>query len=199
MKILLVGATGLLGSAVKKELENEHEIIQAARKNADVAVDITKPNSIRRMFEQIGKIDAVISATGDAHFGPLEEMTPEMNGVSIESKQKGQVNLLLLGLDYIKDNGSFTLTTGVIMDEPIYQGASSAMANGAVKAFAKSAAAEAPRGIRVNTVSATVFQESPAKLQAFFPGFEPVPLNKVALTFRKSVEGIQTGRSYEIY
>lgn len=199
MKVLLVGATGLLGSAVKKELENEHEIIQAARKNADVEVDITKSKSIRKMFEQIGEIDAVISTTGEAHFGPLEEMTPEMNDVSIESKLKGQVNLLLLGLDYIKDNGSFTLTTGVIMDDPIYQGASSAMANGAVKAFAKSAAAEAPRGIRINTISATVFQESPAKLQALFPGFDPVPLNKVALTFRKSVEGIQTGRSYEVY
>lgn len=85
------------------------------------------------------------------------------------------------------------------MDEPIYQGASSAMANGAVKAFAKSAAAEAPRGIRINTISPTVFQESPEDLQAFFPGFEPVPLNKVALTFRKSVEGVQTGQSYEIY
>src|SRR5699024_6753495 len=102
-------------------------------------------------------------------------------------------------MDYVNDDGSFTLTTGVIMDEPIYQGASSAMANGAVKAFAKSAAAEAPRGIRINTVSPTVFQESSDELRAFFPGFEPVSLDKVAPIFRKSVEGVHTGRSYEIY
>lgn len=199
MKILLIGATGLLGKAVMKELEEKHEIIRAARHNADVEVDITKPGSIKRMFEQVGKVDAVISATGDAHFGPLEEITPELNETTIESKLKGQVNLVLLGMDHVNDGGSFTLTTGVIMDEPIYQGASSAMANGAVKASAKSAAAEAPRGIRINTVSPTVFQESPEELQAFFPGFEPVPLNKVALTFRKSVEGVQTGQGYEIY
>ncbi|WP_026701678.1 short chain dehydrogenase [Salibacterium aidingense] len=199
MKILLIGATGLLGKAVMKELEEKNEIIRAARHNADVEVDITKPDSIKRMFDQIGKVDAVISATGHAHFGPLEEITPELNETTIESKLKGQVNLVLLGMDYVNDGGSFTLTTGVIMDEPIYQGASSAMANGAVKAFAKSAAAEAPRGIRINTVSPTVFQESSEELRAFFPGFEPVPLNKVALTFRKSVEGVQTGQSYEIY
>lgn len=199
MKILLIGATGLLGTAVKKELESDHEIIQAARHNADVEVDITKPASIKQMFEKVGKVDAVISATGDAHFGPLEEITPELNEVTIESKLKGQVNLILLGTDYVNDNGSFTLTTGIIMDEPIYQGASSAMANGAVKAFVKSAAAEAPRGIRMNSVSPTVFQESSEDLRAFFPGFEPVPLSKVATVFRKSVEGVQSGQSYEIY
>lgn len=199
MKILLIGATGLLGTAVTKELETKHEIIRAARHNADVEVDITKPDSIKKMFEKVGKVDAVISATGDAYFGPLEDITPELNEVTIDSKLKGQVNLVLLGMDYVNDNGSFTLTTGIIMDEPIYQGASSAMANGAVKAFVKSAAAEAPRGIRINSVSPTVFQESSEDLRAFFPGFEPAPLSKVALSFRKSVEGVQTGQSYEIY
>lgn len=199
MRILLIGATGLLGKAITKELEKKHQIIRAARHNADVEVDITKPHCIKEMFKQIGKVDAVISATGSAHFGPLEEITPELNDISIDSKLKGQVNLVLLGMDYVNDGGSFTLTTGVIMDEPIYQGASSAMANGAVKAFVKSAATEAPRGIRINSVSPTVFQESSEELREFFPGFDPVPLNKVALTFRKSVEGVQTGRSYEIY
>lgn len=199
MKILLIGATGLLGTAVTKELSEDHEIIKATRHSTDIKVDITNPDSIKNMFETVGKVDAVISTTGAAHFGPLEEITPELNETTIESKLKGQVNLILLGMDYVNDGGSFTLTTGVIMDQPIYQGASSAMANGAIKAFAKSAAAEAPRGIRINTVSPAVFQESPAELRAFFPGFEPVPLNKVALLFRKSVEGVHTGQSYEIY
>ncbi|QQK75585.1 short chain dehydrogenase [Salicibibacter cibarius] len=199
MKILLIGATGLLGNAVAKELEGKHEIIRAARHNADVEVDITKPDSIKRMFEQVGKVDAVISATGHAHFGALEEITPELNEESIESKLKGQVNLVLLGMDHVNDDGSFTLTTGVIMDEPILHGASSAMANGAVKSFAKSAAIEMPRGIRINSVSGTVFQESPEGLRAYFPGFDPIPVSKAALAFRKSVEGAQTGQSYEIY
>lgn len=88
MKILLIGATGLLGQAVKQELEGEHEIIGAALEGADFNVDMTKPDQIREMFEKIGKVDAVISTAGDAPFVPLEELTPELNDVGIESKLK---------------------------------------------------------------------------------------------------------------
>lgn len=56
MKILLIGATGLLGQAVKQELEGEHEIIGAALEGADFNVDMTKPDQIREMFEKIGKV-----------------------------------------------------------------------------------------------------------------------------------------------
>lgn len=199
LKILLIGYTGLLGSVLKKELEKKHKVIGASRHNADVEVDITDTESLKQMYKEVGKVDAVISATGAAHFGPLNEMTPELNDISIDSKLKGQVNLVLLGMEYINDGGSFTLTTGVIMDCPIFEGASSALANGGVKAFAKSAAAEAPRGIRINTVSPNVFEESPDQLKAYFPGFKPVPLKRVSLEYIKSVEGIQTGQSYEIY
>src|SRR5699024_11263538 len=73
-------------------------------------------------------------------FAPLTQLTPEMNTTGIESKQKGQINLVLLGLDHVTDGGSFTLITGVMMDDPIRQGASAAMANGAVKHFVKAAA-----------------------------------------------------------
>lgn len=199
LKILLIGATGLLGTAIAKELEGKHEIIRAARKNADVEVDITEPLLIREMYEQVGKVDAVVSATGTAHFGPLEELTPELNEITIKSKLKGQINLVLLGLDHVNDRGSFTLTTGIIMDEPIVQGASSAMANGAVKAFVKSAAIEMPRGIRINSVSPNVFQEAMDELADYFPGFDPIPVSKAALAFRKSIEGAQTGQNYEVY
>ena len=198
MKILLIGGTGLLGSAVAEEL-NEHEVITAARHDADVEVDITKPETIKNMFEKTGKVDAVVSTTGNAQFVPFEELTPEMNETAIDSKMKGQINLVLIGKDYVNDGGSFTLTTGVIMDEPIAQGTSSAMANGALKAFTKSAAREMPRGIRINSVSPTVIEEAPESTLALFPGFESVPVSKVARAFKRSVEGIQTGESYEVY
>lgn len=160
MKILLIGATGLLGQAVKQELEGEHEIIGAALEGADFNVDMTKPDQIREMFEKIGKVDAVISTAGDAPFVPLEELTPELNDVGIESKLKGQINLVLIGMDYVNDGGSFTLTTGILMDDPIPKGTSSAMTNGAITGFVKSAAIELPRGIRINNVSPNVFSEA---------------------------------------
>ncbi|CUL21235.1 TPA: short chain dehydrogenase [Listeria monocytogenes] len=203
MKILLIGASGTLGSAVKDRLEKKAEVITAGRHSGDVTVDITSIDSIidsiKKMYEQVGKVDAIVSATGSATFSPLTELTPEKNAVTISSKLGGQINLVLLGIDSLNDKGSFTLTTGIMMEDPIVQGASAAMANGAVTAFAKSAAIEMPRGIRINTVSPNVLEESWDKLESFFQGFVPVPAAKVARAFEKSVFGAQTGESYKVY
>ncbi|WP_127593088.1 short chain dehydrogenase [Paenibacillus lautus] len=199
MKIIIVGASGTIGQAVAKELGKKHEIIRAGRNGMDVTVDITSMDSIKNMYEQVGKVDAVISATGGAHFASITELTPELNEIGIESKLKGQINLVLLGMNYVNDSGSFTLTTGIMMDDPIPLGASAAMANGGVKAFVKSASIEMPRGIRINSVSPNVLQESLGKYGEFFPGFEAVPASRVALAFKKSVEGAQTGQNYEVY
>lgn len=199
VKILIVGASGTIGQAVAEELGSKHEIIRASRHDADVHVDITSVASIEKMYAEVGQVDAIISATGGAHFAPLTEMTPELNDVAIESKLKGQIHLVLLGLNALKDGGSFTLTTGIMMDDPILQGASAAMANGGIRAFVKSAAIEMPRGIRINSVSPNVLQESLGKYGDFFAGFEAVPAKRVALAYRKSVEGAQTGHNYEVY
>ena len=160
---------------------------------------MTSVDSIKNMYEQVGKIDGVISTAGLAHFSPITKLTPEQNEIGIESKLKGQINLVLLGMDYVNDNGSFTLTTGIMMDDPVAQGASAAMANGGVKAFVKAASIEMPRGIRINSVSPNLLQESQEKYGDFFPGFDPVPVARVALAYKKSVEGAQTGQNYEVY
>lgn len=199
MKVLLIGAYGTLGKAVFNRLSKKNEVITAGRHSGEIHVDITDPNSIRNMYNEVGKVDAVVSATGSAVFSPLAELTPEKNEQTLRSKLGGQINLVLLGLDYINDGGSFTLTTGVMMEDPIRQGASAAMANGAVTAFAKSSATEMPRGIRINTVSPNVLEESWGNLEPFFEGFTPVPADRVARAFEKSVHGAQTGQSYKVY
>ncbi|MGI1805977.1 short chain dehydrogenase [Exiguobacterium sp. TDN 0502] len=199
MRILVVGASGTIGQAVVEQLGERHDIIRAGRSGADVQVDITSEASIRAMYETVGSVDAVISATGGAHFGPLTDLTPELNQIGIDSKLKGQVNLVLLGLKSVRDGGSFTLTTGIMMDDPIRQGASAALANGGVKAFVHAAAIEMPRGIRINSVSPNVLIESLEKYGPFFRGFEAVPASSVATAFEKSVEGAQTGQNYEVY
>lgn len=199
MRILLIGATGTIGSAVYKELAPRHEIVTAGRRRADVPVDLTLPESIEAMYRSVGNVDAVISTPGDAFFGPLRELTPEMNEIALQSKLKGQVNLILLGHSFVNDHGSFTLTTGVLMDHPIPGGVSAAMASGAVKAFVQAAAMEMPRGIRINNVSPNVLEESMDKYGPYFPRVVPVPGSKVAMAYRMSVEGAQTGETYTVY
>ncbi|MBB6451091.1 NAD(P)-dependent dehydrogenase (short-subunit alcohol dehydrogenase family) [Geomicrobium halophilum] len=199
MKILLVGASGTIGSNIYDRLQIDHEIIRAGRNGADVQVDITDESSIRDMYERIGNVDAVINASGSAGFASLTELTPDKNETAINSKLKGQMNLVLLGIPYINDGGSFTLTSGVMMDDPIPKGSSAAMANGAIRSFVTSAAVEMPRDIRINSVSPGLLEESASRIGHFFRGFIPVPGKKVAVAYQKSVEGAQTGQSYEVY
>jgi len=194
-----VGASGTIGKEITEELRGNHEVICAGRNGADVSVDITSVESIKEMYEKIGKVDAVVNAAGRAHFDAVTDMTPELNEIGIESKLKGQVNLVLLGFDNVNDGGSFTLTTGIMMDDPIAGGASAALANGGVKAFVKAAAIEMPRGIRINSVSPNALQESWHRLSGLFEGFEPVPAKRVVLAYKKSVLGLQTGQNFEVY
>lgn len=199
MKVLVVGASGTIGSEITKALEGHHDIIRAGRNGADVSVDMTSVESITEMYKQIGNVGAVVNASGGANFASVSDLTPEMNEKGIESKLKGQINLVLLGLDHVNEGGSFTLTTGVMMDDPIPLGASAAMANGGVRAFVKASSIEMPRGIRINCVSPNIVQESWERIGHLFSGFNPVPANRVARGFVKSVDGAQTGQNYEVY
>ncbi len=196
MRILIIGGTGTIGQAVVKELSLRHEIIIAAHKHGDLQVDIAEVQSIKNMYKKVGKIDAVISTTGKVHYGKLSEMTPDLYAIGLDNKLMGQVNLVTLGLNYLHDGGSFTLTSGILNREPIRLGSSAAMVNGAIDAFVKAAAIELPRGLRINAVSPTVLVESMDNYADFFRGFLPVPAATVALGFAKSVEGAQTGQVY---
>jgi NAD(P)-dependent dehydrogenase (short-subunit alcohol dehydrogenase family) len=198
MKIILVGATGTLGKAVDRALGRRHEIVRVGRKGGDLQVDITDPKSIEQLYAKTGDVDAVISATGDVHFGPLEEFTQAQFEVGVRGKLMGQVNLVALGIKHVRSGGSFTLISGQINDDPIRLGASGAMVNGALEGFVRSAAIELPRGLRINLVSPTMTEESMAAFGPFFPGQKAIPAAEAALGFVKSVEGPQTGRIYRI-
>lgn len=149
MKVLLVGHTGTLGKILLAGLQDKSvEVIRASRSAGDYRVEIADPESIRTLFSEIGTVDAIISAAGSTVFKPFAELTPEENQRSIDSKLQGQVNLVLIGQHYLTEGGSITLTSGIIQDEFIPMGTSSALVNGAIGAFVASAALEIGRGIR---------------------------------------------------
>ncbi|MHC8403808.1 short chain dehydrogenase [Pseudomonas sp. TMB3-21] len=198
MKILLIGATGTIGSAIDKELAERHEIIRIGRNSGDYRVDISDSASIRKLFEQTGKFDALICAAGNVTFAPLGEMTEDSFALGLKDKLMGQVNLLLIGREFANDGGSFTFTTGVLSHDPIRTGASAALVNGAIDSFVRAAATELPRGLRVNSVSPTVLLEAMGKYAPYFRGYKPVPAADVALAYAKSVEGLQTGQTFHV-
>src|SRR5437868_11491207 len=114
------------------------------------------------MYETAENVDAVICAAGPAKFGAFGELTEEDFYVGIRGKMMGQVNLVRIGQKYINDNGSFTLTTGILADEPVVGSTGLSLVNGAVNSFAIAAAQELPRGQRINVVCPTVVEDSAA-------------------------------------
>lgn len=198
MKIIVVGGTGTVGKAIVKELTTRHTVIVVGHEKGDFQVDITDPASIKKMYQNVGEFDSVISATGKVHFGDLAEMSEKDYQVGLQSKLMGQVNLVLIGCQFINDSGSFTLTSGILSHDPIRFGSSASMVNGALDSFVQSAAIEMPRGVRINVVSPTVLLESMQEYAGYFRGFEPVPAARVATAYSKSVEGLQTGQIYRV-
>jgi len=198
MKVLIVGASGIIGRAVAAELGQRHEVIAAGRSSGNVRIDITDPASIRAAFESVGRVDAVVSAAGHVKFAPFAEMRGEDYEIGNRDKLMGQVNLVLIGRESLADGGSFTLTTGVLDSDPIRGGSSASLVNGAINAFVMAAAIEMPRGLRINAVSPGLIRESAEALAPFFRGFETVPAARAALAYSKSVEGAQTGQVYRV-
>lgn len=204
LRILLVGATGVLGRAVAAELGARHEVIRAGRKGPDLKLDFTDAAALVRALAEIGPLDAVVSTAGHVTFAPLEAFAPAPvaesgYGVGLADKLMGQVNLALAARGALKDGGSITLTGGILAEQPIVAGSSASMVNGALEAFVRAAAIELPRGLRINLVSPNVLQESMGDYAPFFRGFEAVPAARAALAFSRSVEGRQTGQIYRVF
>ncbi|MGC5702892.1 short chain dehydrogenase [Pseudomonas sp. NFXW11] len=198
MKILLIGASGTIGSAVDRELAQRHEIVRIGRNSGDLQVDISDIQSIRALFEKTGRFDALICAAGNVTFAPLAEMSAVHFSLGLADKLMGQVNLLLIGREYANDGASFTFTSGVLSHDPIRSGASAALVNGAIDSFVRAAAIELPRGLRINSVSPTVLVEAMDAYGPYFRGYKPVPGADVALAYAKSVEGLQTGQTFHV-
>jgi len=193
MKIIIVGASGTLGKCVTNALEANHEIIKVGAKSGDIQADITNPEAIENMFKLVGNFDALVSTAGDAYFGPWQKMTDKEFRIGINSKLMGQVNLVLIGQHYINPKGSFTLTAGVLTHDPVLSGSNASAANGALEAFVRAAAIELANGVRINAVSPTVVEDSPAYFP-YFPGHIPASMKSVEYAYIKSVLGAGTGK-----
>ena len=135
-----------------------------------------------------------ILVIGSAPFKPLEDLTRADFLLGLASKTLGQIGAVQAALKHVSERGSITVTTGVLARDSIAAGAAAAAANGALESFVVTAAAEAPRGIRINAVSPDVLANSPQHF-ASFPGHEPISDERVATAYVLAVEGLVNGRA----
>ena len=189
MKIVVVGGNGTIGKKVAARLSDKHEVLIAGRSSGDVTVDIANSESIETMLAQVGKVDAIVNVAGEAKWDKLDNLSEEDFYIGIKSKLMGQVNLVRLGMKHLNPGGSITLTTGILADDPVDMTSSAAMVNGGIHSFVKAAALEVENGIRINAVSAGLVEDAYEKYKDYFPGHDPVGMDKVVNGYLKSVEG----------
>ena len=199
MKLVIIGASGTLGRALIDHLAGKHEVVKVGKTQGDYLVDITQADSVKNLFKKVGKVDGIISVTGNLHFAPLPQMTAEGFSLGLNDKLLGQVNLALVGQHYLNDGGSITLTSGIVSEQPIVGGTNASTVNAAIEGFVLSAAIELQNGQRINAVNPSVVTESLDIYEPFFPGYESVPANRVAMAFQRSIEGGLNGKIFKVW
>lgn len=199
MKILIIGGNGTIGKTVAAHFKENNEVVIAGRNSGDLTVDIADSRSIKEMFEKTGKLDAIICIAGEAKWADFKDLTEEDYYIGLKSKLMGQVNLVRIGKDYLNSNGSITLSTGILADDPVVQTASAAMVNGGIHSFVQAAALELENGIRLNVVSSGMVEDAYEKYRDYFPGHNPIPMKKVINGYVRSVNGKGNGEVIRIY
>jgi len=189
MKIIIVGASGRIGREVDKALSSSHDIVRVGARSGDVQCDYTVPESVRDMFEKIGEFDSLISVIGgDSVFKPFAELNDEDYRYGYERKFLGQIRFLKLGESFVRDNGSFTFTSGFLSQYPNPFSIATGPLNAAIDTFVTNTASLLQRGIRINVVSPAPIVE---------PGQEGkgvVTAAETAKLYVEAVEGNITGK-----
>ena len=192
-KILVIGGAGTIGKPLVRQLREKHQVIVAGRKTGDERVDISHPDSIRDLFERLQVVDAVVNVSGEAKWDRFENLSEEDFYIGIRSKLMGQVNLVRIGSEYVREGGSITLTTGILADDPVEMTTSAAMVNGAIHSFVKAVVLDLDK-VRVNAVSAGLVADAYEKYKDYFPGHDPVSMNKVVNGYIKCIDGKINGQ-----
>lgn len=110
----------------------------------------------------------------------------------------GQVNLVRIGRDYVNANGSITLSTGILADDPVPMTTSAAMVNGAIHSFVQAVNLELT-DVRVNVVSLGLVEDAYEKYKDYFPGHIPVSMEQAVQAYVRSVQGRGRGEIIRIY
>jgi NAD(P)-dependent dehydrogenase (short-subunit alcohol dehydrogenase family) len=192
MRVLIVGGNGMIGKAIANALSSGHEVVTASRTGSDVPVDLSDKASIVAMYEKVGSVGAVVCVGGTAKFMPLDTLSDDDFAFSLANKLMGQVNLVRCAIGHIDTNGSVTLTSGTLAQQPMIGSAAVSIVNAGVEGFARAAALEYEGRLRVNVVSPGWVAETLASMGK--DASKGIPAADVARVYKQSIEGTMTGQ-----
>lgn len=200
MKILIIGGSGTIGRVIAKYLKKRHEVIVYSRSSISHSADIEDKESIIKLLNKTGKVDALICLAGEAKWDSFDNLTETDFYIGIKSKLMGQVNLVKQAMPFIKSNGSITLSTGILADHPVALTTSAAMVNGALHSFVKAwKMDENQYECRLNVVSLGLVEDAYDKYKDYFTGHVPITMEKAIQAYREVLEGDQNGEVVKVY
>lgn len=195
MKVVIIGATGLIGKAVNSLLTDKgYETVEVSR-STELCLNLDDPASIEAFYKTVGEVDAVICAApkGGGGGGPLAGLSDEVIDSYTKSKLLGQVNLVRKGLSNLRPGGVFILTGGMSGFATIPNMSVSAMLNIALDKFVSRAAAELQDGRRIVIIHPPAVREF--AVQIGMDGSHFPKAATVAETYLKTLEDTNTGQS----
>ena len=193
-KIIVVGATGKLGRVVVEGLQKDYEVIGAGRSGPDLKIDAFDFESVSDILASVGPFDGLVSCIGGTPFKTFEELTMDDFAAGLSTKCFSQLNLAKAAIPFLSENGSITLTSGIIGDEPIIAGSCAAAANGALNMCVSTLAAEYAGKLRINVVSPSIIENSVDHYGMLFDGFEPTSNESIIHAYRRTISAPITGR-----
>jgi len=193
MKVVVSGASGLIGKAVTALLtEKGHEVVQVSR-TTQPGLKLEDPTSIKAFYEAIGNVNAIICAAGRRADGisSLVKVTDEAIESAIREKLAGQVNLVRYGLANVRSGGVFILTGGMSAYTTMPNLSVNAMVNTGLEGFVRHAALELQNGRCIVIVHPSPVRET--VIQNGMDGTRFPSAATVAETYLKALEGTNTG------
>ncbi|WP_329126630.1 short chain dehydrogenase [Streptomyces caniferus] len=194
MKVLVIGATGTIGSAVVSALEASHQVVKASR-TGPVRADLEDPTSLDALFREVPELDAVVCCAASGPLVDLESAADDEIAAAVRGKLLGQVALAQRAVRHLRDGGSITLTGGTF-PAPLAGGSLGALINTGLEGFVRNAADELPRRLRINLISPGWIKETLERMGA--DGTDGTPVAEVARAYVAAVEGAVHGETMRL-
>ena len=129
MHIVVVGATGVLGSKIAAHLSQAGVKVSGIVRNADhldsatvsrhVITDITNSASLRAAFEQLAPFDGVINAAGVVAFGNITEVHDKTLTDLFAINSIAPIVMLRESAPHITTDGFFLNISAVVAQQPM--------------------------------------------------------------------------------
>ncbi|MFC0437340.1 SDR family oxidoreductase [Kutzneria buriramensis] len=171
-KVVIIGGGSGIGARLAADLTAAGAKVIVAGRTTSPAVDLTDEDSIRRLAEEVGEADHLVSLASAPANGPVAELDRDAVHTAFDAKVIGPILLAKHFTGRIRPGGSILLFSGFIGWRPSPARVVMATTNVAVAALAEALAVElAP--VRVNAVSPGIIDsgvwDGPGK-QALFEG-----------------------------